>query len=160
MSKKYAEAGGSVKHFEAIEEADLKKLRIYFDRSSPEKLQEEVYFILEYYLGLRGREWIKYLERESIQFLKDSDGNEFIEVQNINMIQKNQQPAVGSSCRTKYEKQGRIYASPRILSCPVEAIRLLTQNCLLKRNYFFTERRATGRHILFSITWHFPWARI
>ena len=63
LSKKYAEAGGLIKHFEAIEEAYLKKLKTYFDRSSPEKLQEEVYVVLEYYLGLRGRECIKYLER-------------------------------------------------------------------------------------------------
>ena len=35
VSKKYLEAGGSAKHFEAIEERDLKKLRIYFDKSSP-----------------------------------------------------------------------------------------------------------------------------
>ena len=125
MTKKYAESGGSSKHFEAIEEADLKKLRIYFDRSTPEKLQEEVYFILEYYLGLRGREWIKYFERRNILFMIDSNGNEFIEVQNINVIQKNQQPAVSSSCRMNYEKQGRIYASPKVYSCPVEAIRLL-----------------------------------
>lgn len=149
LSKKYAEAGGSVKHFEAIEDADLKKLRTYFDRSSPEKLQEEVYFVLEYYLGLRGREWIKYLERKSIQFLKDSDGNEFIEVQNINTIQKNQQPAVGSSSRMKYEKQGRIYASPNILSCPVEAIRFLTQKLPPEAKLLFYRKKSDWQTQIF-----------
>ena len=149
MSKKSIEAGGSAKHFEAIEEADLKKLRIYFDRSSPEKLQEEVYFVLEYYLGLRGREWIKYLERKNIEFTKDSDGNEYIEVHSINMIQKNKQPAVGSSCRMKYEKQGRIYASPNIHSCPVEAIRLLTQKLPPEAKLLFYRKKSNWETEIF-----------
>ena len=81
--------------------------------------------------------------------MKDSDGNEFIDVQNINVIQKNQQPAVGSSCRMKYEKQGRIYASPKILSCPVEAIRLLTQKLPPEAKLLFYRKKSDWQTQIF-----------
>ena len=78
MAKKHLEEGGMKKCFEAIEDHDLKRLRDYFNRSSPERLQEEVYFVLEYYMGLRGREWIRHLHRKCITFGTDSKGNEYV----------------------------------------------------------------------------------
>ena len=41
ISKKYLEAGGPGKHFETVEESDLKKLRMYFNRSSTENCKKK-----------------------------------------------------------------------------------------------------------------------
>lgn len=81
MAKRFFEQGGSVKQYDSIEELDMLKLRSYFDRSTPEKLQEEVYFAIEYYLGTRGREWIRYFKKENLLFQQDSSGNEYVEIE-------------------------------------------------------------------------------
>ena len=101
-------------------------MRYYFDRSTPERLQEECFFIIEYYLGTRGREWIRYLKKENIKIETDSQGKTFIEIKNLNTMQKNCQPAVNNSPNQNL-KQCRIYATDIEGSCPVEAMKLLLQ---------------------------------
>ena len=65
--------------YPAIEEMDLDTLTLYFDRSNPEKLQQEVFYKLMFHFGFRGREWIRYnLTKDSIGFSRDSEGNEYI----------------------------------------------------------------------------------
>jgi hypothetical protein len=59
----YLKHGGRVARYSAIEEGDLCKLRDYFDRSGPLQLQEEVVFLLLYYFGMRGSEWMRQLVR-------------------------------------------------------------------------------------------------
>ena len=90
-AKKWIENGGNVKSFEAIEEEDMVRLRSYFKRDTPETLQEEFYFVLVYYLGLRGREWIRRLRKADVIFLTDANGREYVEVKGIDSIQKNHQ---------------------------------------------------------------------
>lgn len=124
MAKKYFEEGGETQRFDAIEQTDLKKLREYFDRSCPERLQEEVYFVIEYFLGTRGREWIRHLRKENIRVETDSNGKIFVEIKKLNTVQKNCQPAVSSAANCNL-KQSRIYAIDDKNSCPVEAMKLL-----------------------------------
>lgn len=61
----FVKNGGVVRQFCAIETEDLEKLRHYFDRSDPTKLQQEAYYVLAMQFGLRGREWFRKLTTES-----------------------------------------------------------------------------------------------
>lgn len=63
----FVKNGGSVKQFSAIESEDLQRLSVYFDRSSPKVLQQEVYFVIVMHFGLRGREWLRRLGVDSFE---------------------------------------------------------------------------------------------
>lgn len=67
------------KHYKAIELGDLAKIFAYFDRSSPVALQDEIVLAVIYYVGQRGREGLRQLNRNSYNFRKDSQGREFVE---------------------------------------------------------------------------------
>ena len=136
MMKQFMEQGGGTKQFEAIEENDLLKIRVYFDRSSPTKLQEEVYFTIEYFLGTRGREWLRYLRKESICIKEDSKGKESIDVCNIHNIQKNVQPDLKKSKRENVKK-ARIYSTEDKNRCPVEAIKMLLSKLPPESEFLF-----------------------
>ena len=62
MIKQFMEQGGDKNQFEAIEENDLQKMRVYFDRSTPSKLQE-IYFTIEYFWGTGGESGCDISER-------------------------------------------------------------------------------------------------
>lgn len=123
MVKRNKEEGGTSKHFDAIESADISTLASYFDRQNPDTLKEEVYFCIVYYLGTRGREWIRYLKKSNIIIQHDSSGCEYVEIIGLNVIQKNCQPTL--KARQDDLKQSRIYSSNNPCSCPVQAIKLL-----------------------------------
>lgn len=156
MGKKFFEQGGNIKHFDAIENADLTKLSEYFDRSTPEKLQEEVYFIIEYFLGTRGREWIRHLKRRNIMFHTDSNGINFVEIDGLINFQKNHQPSL--NCGDRNDKQSRIYATGKT-NCPVIAIRLLLSKLpsecdnifYKKRNDWFTSQSWHNSKLIMGI---------
>ena len=76
-----------------------------------------------YYLGTRGREWIRFLKKNNIIIKTDSNGCEYIEILGLNAIQKNSQPTL--KARHDDLKQSRIYSSQNSCSCPVQAIKLL-----------------------------------
>lgn len=144
MIKKYYEEGGIPKTFDAIEENDMKKLREFLNRETPEKLQYEVYFIIMYFLGLRGREWIKRLKRQQILFKKDSNGNEYIMLEGLNIIQKNDQPALENT--QKCCKEGRIYATDNSDLCPVTALRLFLEKLPKECQYVFYKKNPNWKH--------------
>ena len=125
MTKKWLENGGKIKPFDSIEDEDMTRLRSYFDRRTPETLQEEVYFILIYYLGLRGREWIRRLRKSDLHFCSDSNGREYLEVKGIESLQKNQQPSLSNDPVSP--KSPRIYKSENPDTCPVSAVKLLLE---------------------------------
>uniref|UniRef100_A0A1I8HZM1 DUF3504 domain-containing protein n=2 Tax=Macrostomum lignano TaxID=282301 RepID=A0A1I8HZM1_9PLAT len=77
----YLKSGGRVQHYEAIESDDLVKLASYFDRSTPTRLQEEVYFNVLFYFGNRGREWLRGLTVRSFREKALSNGAMAIELQ-------------------------------------------------------------------------------
>lgn len=77
--------GGS--GYSAIEPEDMERLRIYFNRSSPERLQDEVFFLILYHFGFRGREWLRNLTTQSLK-LKESKGTRFVDFEKC-MAEKN-----------------------------------------------------------------------
>jgi hypothetical protein len=60
----YLRNGGRTRSYRSIQDADLQKLSRYFDRSGPQRLQEEVAYNVLYYYGERGREAFQQLDRE------------------------------------------------------------------------------------------------
>ena len=135
MAKRFLENGGNVKHYESLEEADLRKLRGYFDRSTPEKLQEEVYFSIIYFLGQRGREWIRYVKKSNVLINTDSTGRKYVEICHLNSVQKNDQPTIA---RPKTDqKQSRFYQSNCESECPVLAIQMLLSRLPESAEYLF-----------------------
>lgn len=64
--------------FPPIEEKDMTQIRAYFNRSTPQILQEEVAFNCLYYFGLRGRETLRFLEKRSFDFCSDGENREYI----------------------------------------------------------------------------------
>ena len=109
-----------------IEKKDMEKLTKYFDRSSPEKLLDELFFSIVYYLGLRGREWIKGLRREQFKFEVDSRGRKYVTIQGIDSVQKNNQPSIGAPQTSKSVKEGRIYSIEGAIDrCPVRCLEIV-----------------------------------
>lgn len=107
--------------YHALEKNDLVKLRNYFDRSTPEKLQQEVFFDIIYHFGFRGREWLRDLKKEDILIKKDDKGCDFIDLRRSS-LSKNVKPSLKSK---EYEdrKSPLMYSTPESPQhCPVTAI--------------------------------------
>jgi len=66
-----------VKHFNMIENADEKKLFTYFDGTTPEKLQDQAWYLIIKMLGFRGREWVRQLNKSSLKSSTDSNGKKY-----------------------------------------------------------------------------------
>ena len=97
------------------------RLRNYFNRASPEILQEEVWFNLLFHFGLRGRETISQLDRTSLIFQNDSEGHRFVSI-NHSTISKNVKCSL-SSKEFSDGKSYRMYENAKLpLQCPVEAL--------------------------------------
>ena len=77
--------GGS--GYPAIEPEDLVLLRQYFNRSTPVKLQDEVFFLIVYHFGFRGREWLRSLNTKSL-VIKHSNGTKYVDFEK-SMEEKN-----------------------------------------------------------------------
>lgn len=140
MAKKWIENGGNVKSFDAIEEEDMVRLRSYFKRDTPENLQEEFYFVLVYYLGLRGREWIRRLRKGDVKFLTDANGRDYVEVKGIDSIQKNQQPSLDKSKISI--KNPRIYKTNEENkdTCPYTAVQLFIEKLPTECEFLFYKK--------------------
>ena len=61
-----------------------------FDRSTPEKLQGYVPFVIKFYMYFRGREWMRYVIVD--KFMTDSDGKVFVDISALNS--KNEKPSI------------------------------------------------------------------
>lgn len=105
-----------------IEKCDLITLGEYFDRQTPSKLQEEVFFKLQYHFGFRGRENLRDLKMST--FVKGSDGNgkSFYQI-NESMISKN---VKASLTTTEWEtiKAAKMFQEEDTTRCPVVAFEL------------------------------------
>ena len=110
-------SGKVTKHYEMIQEGDQKILENYFDRSTPQKLQEEAWYTFVYHFGNRGREGIKELKKQDFVFRFDSDGKEYCELDSC-IDQKNVTPDNSESV-----KCARIYSTGRE-NCPVQCLKL------------------------------------
>ena len=111
------------KPFECIEKGDLERLRLHFDRSTPERLQDEVWFIITLHFGLRGRETISQLSKSSIAFDEDADGHRFAFLRHCT-ISKNVKSSL-SQKEFSDHKNCRLYEdASSSTQCPLKAIDL------------------------------------
>jgi len=122
MVAKYKKSGQTKPEetYPVIEYEDLRKLKEYFDRMTAEHLQDEVIFNFLFYLGLRGRETLPYLTKESIICEKSSTGRKYLRICH-EILSKN---ARASLDQKEFEdlKKARIYEDKNNKSqCPVEA---------------------------------------
>ena len=92
-------------------------LENYFDRTTPQKLQEEAWYTFVYHFGNRGREGIKELKKQDFVFRFDSDGKEFCELVS-SIEQKNVTPD-----NSENVKCARIYSTGKE-NCPLQCIKL------------------------------------
>jgi len=122
MVAKYLESGQTKqKSFQSISEADLKKISLYFDRSSHKKIQEEVIFNILYHFGMRGREHLRALEKDTFRVDTDDDEREFVTIQKV-LKSKNVKASLKRRDFTDV-KQSRMYGTREKDKCPVEAFK-------------------------------------
>ena len=109
--------------FECIEQSDMEKLGQHFDRSTPERLQDEIWFNITLQFGLRGRETISQLNRSSIAFNNDADGHRFAFLRHCT-VSKNVKSSL-SQKEFSDRKNCRLYENPSYPSkCPLRAMEL------------------------------------
>lgn len=149
-NEKHISEGGS--GFPSIDEDDMKKLRHYFNRMTPQKLQDEVFFIVVYHFGFRGREWLRSLVKSSF-VICDNGPDTYIDLVH--------------SLKEKNVKVGDVKTSRQIIMteisnkdyCPVEAVKLylsklpgntLFPKCRVKwdATSWFCENQVLGKNVL------------
>lgn len=109
-----------VDKFPAIEESDMRKIREYFDRSDPQVLQFEVMFNIIYYFGLRGRETLPFLTKDSFEITSNDEGRRFIKLSH-DLLTKNSKSSLLSK-EFEDAKRARMFenmSDPK--ACPVQA---------------------------------------
>jgi site-specific recombinase XerD len=109
------------KQYEAITSDDMRKVNDYFDRSTNRKMQEEVLFNIIYHFGLRGRENLRELKRDTFTVLKDGQNKEFLSITK-ELAFKNVKASLN---RKHFEdiKRSRMYAIDDKSKCPVECFK-------------------------------------
>ena len=88
---KHLKSGGIAnqsKQYQAFEKDNMRKMAAYFERSSPEMLQEETWFSIVYYSGFRRREVARELTPECFQFENDSENKKFVAIK-VTYLSKN-----------------------------------------------------------------------
>ena len=97
-------------------------MKDYFTRDSPQKLQEEAWFSIIYYLALRGREILHELPKRALEFAEDTNGNKFVHI-NSTYITKNVKVSM-SSKEFENISQARIYENTHDeRHCPVACLK-------------------------------------
>lgn len=131
-----------------IEEQDLLKLRTYFDRSTPERLQHEVFYSIVSHFGLRGREWLRNtITKSSIALRNDAKGNEYVD-----LILPDKEKNVNPDHFTS-NKQSVMYANNNKNECPVEAVKMYTARLPEGTNVFFLKPKSYPSHS--ESVWYF-----
>lgn len=148
--------------FEALENDDLLKLKKYFSRDDPVRLQHEIFFLIIFHFGFRGREWLRDINKADLMFCSDSNGKEFIDLK----IEKREKNVKGSLSRRHYEtnKNAVIYSMDEKNNCPVSAIRYYLSKIppsvsvlfpKPKKNhsdgYWYCEKQVVGKHTLYDM---------
>lgn len=119
-----------------IEDQDMIKIRTYFNRSSSKILQEEVAFNTLYYFGLRGRETLRFLEKDSFSIECDSEGREFIRLVG-DRLSKNCKASL-KPADFENAKRVRCYALPeKPDECPVACLKLYLSKIPVNVTDFF-----------------------
>lgn len=106
--------------YEVIQTEDMMKIRAYFDRSNGEILQREIMFNLIYYFGLRGRETLPKLTKDSIICKTSSTGKRYLAL-NHEILTKNSKASLQQK-EFMDEKEPRAYENETCRAeCPVTA---------------------------------------
>ena len=111
-----------IQHYDPIEFSDEAKMYNYFDRNSPTRLQDEVWYIVVSYLGMRGREGMRNLKKSSLESKVDSNNKRYWMITGPQKTKNNK--ASLSAKQFTSVKQSRIYEDPESGACPYEAISL------------------------------------
>ena len=110
--------------YHPIEDQEMIKIRtyMYFNRSSGKILQEEIAFNTLYYFGLRGRETLRFLEKDSFIIESDSEDREFIRLVG-DRLSKNCKASL-KPADFENAKKVRCYAIPeKSDECPVACLK-------------------------------------
>lgn len=136
--------GGRISSFQAIDPQDLQKLALYFTRSSPRILLEEVYFNTLFYFGNRGREWQRGLTAECFVEKRLAGGQAAVA-----LLQGSSKNVHGStSIRQMVDcKEALMVERSESEKCPVAALRLYRSKIgevpgWNGRDFFLKPRRA------------------
>ena len=147
-----------------IEDQDMITIRTYFNRSSGTILQEEVAFNTLYYFGLRGRETLRYLEKDSFSIESDSEGREFIRLVG-DRLSKNCKASL-KPADFENAKKVRCYAFPeKPEECPVNCLRMylskIPQNVIdffpmpikisTSSKHWYSDKKCLGKNTLSSL---------
>lgn len=108
--------------FPAIENSDMILLRTYFDRSTPQRLQREVWFSLTYYFGFRGREVMRETKKDFFRIEHEAGGRRAIVI-NMNSIYKNTKASLTEKEFQNF-RNTKVYSSENPSTCPVRAFEL------------------------------------
>jgi integrase len=161
MVGKWLKDGKKGQHFAAIEPEDLTKIRNHFDRQNPVSLQQEVWFNLVFFLGLRGREILCSLKKSAVYIQTDSESRRYCCI-NEEYLSKN---VKASLSQKEFEnlKTARMYEYPiEKENCPVEALLLyfskmpenveslfpLPIKIDTKKKIWYSEKRQLGKDAL------------
>lgn len=122
MVAKYKTSGQAkpAESFPAIQTEDMKAIRAYFDRSNFKILQQEIIFNMIYFFGLRGRETLPLLSKESVICEIDSNGSRYLRISH-DLLTKNSKCSLQQK---EYEdiKKSRAYENKEMpQECPVLA---------------------------------------
>ena len=132
--EKSISGGGS--GYPPIEPVDMEKLRAYFTRSDPQKLQDEILFLLVYHFGFRGREWLRSLERSSVVISVNNDEK----IVDLLRTTKEKNVKVGNEKSVKQIIMAEIPDNSSI--CPVAAMELyLSKISKLPGNALFPKHK-------------------
>lgn len=120
------------KQFNAISPGDMSRLTQYFDRSTHKRIQEEVIFSLIYFFGMRGRENLRSLKKDTFGIFTDGEQKKYVGIQKL-LPSKN----VKASLNVKEFndiKNTRMYSTSDKQTCPVECFTMYLN--LLPENTF------------------------
>jgi hypothetical protein len=106
--REYIKSGKSAICYDAIEDGDMAKLKLYFDRKNGEKLQDEMIFRLLYEFGERGQEHLKYfLQKNTFLRNTDADGRNYVTIRSL--PSKNRTAKLNNVSNAEDNKFARMY---------------------------------------------------
>jgi len=107
--------------FPPIEEHDMVQLRASFDRTTPKNLQNEVIFNCLYYFGLRGRETLRRLTKNTFTFNYDGKWRRYVSIASDN-LSKNCKASLKPSDFEDARNTRMYEIADRPHECPVVAL--------------------------------------
>ena len=92
----------------------------HFDGTTPEKLQDQAWYLIIKMLGFRGREWMRQLNKSSLKSSTDSNGKKYSYL--AHPMKTKTRKASLSRKENETIQCGRIYKQPNENICPYKVI--------------------------------------